>query len=252
MPFLADLYGPPNRFINIKIHEKEVYCSHCKGLIGMQHKFDDDTLIRNFRLVRIDPRYLMSTCVGVLRDQNGNLIHHQHTSSVATVESEPTAPVIPLELRSIQNGLFLAEPCVYAKHIIDSPAITTLDRNLLSVELGGAVEVCCNENVNKKHKRALKPKLKTYGKASKKAVEAPKKRKAEEQEYMSDAAFAEYLRDQPSTSRETYDEAIEKAIADRNRHRSNDDSALAKNHTYSKRVSTKSIYLDSVCICGSF
>lgn len=242
----ADLFGIPERFFNTKIHERWVFCAWCKGYIGQLKNSDNDVMIKHFRLVRIDPRYLVSICVGQTHDRRGNIMYHQHTTQVQTVENDPRTPVVPMELRSIRGGLLLPRPCVYARELLCSPPITLLDQNSLSVNLPQPIELKIGEIVQKfKSTVAKKRNMKTYGKALEDAVEPPIKiaRKANEQKApqtaSSNESFAEYLRNQPSTSRNQYDESVEKKIVARKWQKSNDGASLKSDHSYSQRVCLK-------------
>lgn len=228
--FFIDLFGAPNRFFNIRTHEKSVYCTFCKGWVGSQSEYDDDVMIRRFRLIRIDPRYLITICIGDTHDRRGNIIYHQHMSQVATVEKIPGTPVLPIELRTIQNGLLLLGPCPYARNLIQSPAITEIDQKYLSVKYPRVGIVDRSSNVDEERKVSNKRNLKVYARKASSQVETPAKKS--KIEHASDDAFAEFLRDQPSTSNSVYDEAIEMAIAARNRNI----TASTIDHCYFKKV----------------
>lgn len=245
----ADLFGAPNRFFNIKIHEKDVYCTFCKGCVGNQHKFDDDLIIRNFRLIRIDPQYLISICIGATLDRNGNVLYHQHMSQVATVERDPDTPVEPIQLRSLRGGLLLTEPCIFASELMHIPPLTLIDQQRLSINLPQCVEKVGEIARGIKVPVTNKRKLKTYGtalKAQNNTVEPPAKFVREENRWSentpSDDSFAEYLLDQPSTSTNKYNDSVEKEIATRKRLKSNNGTDLVSEHNYSQIVCFKSFW----------
>lgn len=178
-------------------------------------------MIRRFKLVRIDPRFLISVCFGDIHDRNGNILYHRHMSHVATVENDPNTPVRQIELRSVQNGLLLPVPCIYARDLVHTPTFTSIDQQFLSINLptiAGELVRGIKVPVTKKRKSQ------TYSKASKAStdkVETPAKKKKAEQigcvNASTDASFDEFLRDQPSTSSNRYNISVEREITARKR-----------------------------------
>lgn len=201
---------------------------------------------RNFKLVRIDPQYLISICIGETHDRRGNIVYHQHLSQVATVEKDPDTSVQPVAIRSIRGGMLLIRPCIFARELLHTPPLTLIDQQSLSINLPQTVGGRIGEIVQEfKSSVTEKRKLKTYKKAlkaPKDSVEPPVKIARKENEQSTpqttsgDASFAEYLRSQPSTSRNRYDDSVEAEIAARKWPKSSHNVALISEHSYSQPV----------------
>lgn len=234
----TDVLGVPSRFINLAVRNGNVYCTFCKGCVGSQASPENDIKLRRFKLVRVEPRFMFSICVGTTHDRHGNLVPHEHMTQVATVDSNPESPTVPIELRSIRNGLFLNEVCFYARYILNSPPLTAADQNQLALRLQASYIAdhatagrLARENAVKKRKQ-----MQTYARASKASqVEPPEKRKANQNDCVqNDTSFEQYLRDQPSTSSNIYDRSVEEEIIARQR--LNLRGAITSEHSYSQCV----------------
>lgn len=117
--FVSVLGGTMANFINIIAQSSDAYCGACGALVGSA--LSNGCLeIRSQHLIRIDPRWLVSVCLGQTRE-NGVLISHQHFPLMATFINLPTAPILPLQIRSIRNGMLLSETCPFARDFIENP-----------------------------------------------------------------------------------------------------------------------------------
>lgn len=202
--------GPSACFVNLRQHKEHVYCTFCKGVVGNVKDKGEETehfQLRHHRLIRVDPRYTYSICLGRTHDPQLNPISHLHLLHSATVEHEISAPILPVELRSIRGGHQLDNPCPFATNYLPTPGTIvpdfltfnppqqtlTLDPDCLDVIAGNANDDSVIET----------GKIKTYSKANK-GVETPV-----ENERSSPVGC---IHDQPSTSYSTHTETVEVEI----------------------------------------
>lgn len=82
----------------------------------------ESLVIRHLSLVRVDPSLIISNCIGVRHSRSGRVIRHRHVSYVGIVERPITAPIVPVELRSVENDRILEESCPYATEALKLPS----------------------------------------------------------------------------------------------------------------------------------
>lgn len=259
---------------------------YCKGHIGSVGNAKTDNrilIVRRYRLVRVDPRYLISICLGATHDQNNNIIPHSHMSNVGTVENAITARILPVELRSLRRGQLLNELCPHARNLLDIPALTPIVREFLSIHSTPHVVSVVNENttrsssenfttipksvvkkvkVVKSYSKAQQPKDKkveasvecvhshTEEDIHKNVVSSDSQLKTDPStpQVASNQSFADYLREQPSTSQSVYTRAVEREISARKRVKLESSAAAVTEHNYSQNVSPESCFFIFVCL----
>lgn len=117
--FFSVLAGEQSEFVNVLVQGEFVYCHPCGGYIG---RIEGGLIVvRHARFVRIDPRYLLSYCVGRYRGDDGVIIQHRHIAHMATVVSRITSPIAPVELISYRNGRRLDVRCPFANYFRARP-----------------------------------------------------------------------------------------------------------------------------------
>lgn len=77
--------------------------------------------IRHTQYVRIDPRYLLSFCIGPIHNASGHIVPHFHSRQVASVQHSLDAPISPVELLNFRNGRRVTPPCPFATRFQNSP-----------------------------------------------------------------------------------------------------------------------------------
>lgn len=114
----AVLTGTLGDFYNVILKRSELFCSCCGGLIGSIS--GESVMIRSQRLIRVDPRFLVSVCIGDTKDKGDHDVSHEHLPHVLMVENTLTSPILPMGFQSVQNGHILTEPCPFSLNIFPS------------------------------------------------------------------------------------------------------------------------------------
>lgn len=127
---LLVLRGLLANFINIIPFKSDAYCGACGAIVGSA-LLNGSVEIRSQHLIRIDPRWLVSVCLG-RTSENGVLIPHMHFPLMATFINLPANPILPLQVRSIRNGILLKDTCPFARNFIDNPPCAPFSEQFFS------------------------------------------------------------------------------------------------------------------------
>lgn len=130
----AVLTGNRSDYVNIILDNNFVFCHPCGASIG--RVFPNGVIvIRHARFARVDPRYLLSYCVGRIHDASGNIIPHRHLPHMATMENSVTASILPVELISYRNNRRLNTRCPFANNFQIHPEDTSLAQRFISANM---------------------------------------------------------------------------------------------------------------------
>lgn len=112
--FYIVISGESTFFVNIYICKDDVRCTQCHRILGsIMHRYSWVTITR-FRLTRVSPHSIVSTCLDRNILANGTINSHKHRCNMMTIDQQVTDHAIPLQLISHYNGKRLSSPCEQA------------------------------------------------------------------------------------------------------------------------------------------
>lgn len=203
----SGLRAPLSGFVNIKLRGGKVFCASCKGHIGYvgEGGVPATAIIRHFRLVRIDPRYVISVCHGRLRNDDCAPMPHNHLSHVASVERSIDSPISPIELRDYEAGHLLAVPCPYSRDLmLNVPLLFGTTVTHLNEQSRPLYENISEPSPNPSPPEVPEPQsFVSITSVREEPVESDERAVA-----MSDRDWDDFIHNQPSTSGNTYSRGV--------------------------------------------
>lgn len=270
-----DLVGPATEFYNVKVHQQSVYCTYCKALIGCVARNLMMLVVKHHRLVRFDPHYLINMCRGDTHDISGDMIEHRHISFVATTENAITAPVLPVQLRSMLDGRLLSEPCPFAGNYVQCPPFSIAVQTNSTVEGSRQPVVTRHDDAFTKKDDGESVTDNTVDSSmgntlpvdSSDASSVPMETVANNSQPKNERVIRvtllksgelnfrsqtldEFVRDQPSTSSGTYERPVIDLVNSHKRFKSDDGAAQSADHNFSGVVSFShmSYFCNKACL----
>lgn len=229
MNFFPVLVGNESQFFNIKIKNAQVYCAYCKAYIGTASNKMSFVIIKHKRLIRVDPRYIISLCNGQTRDESDNVVEHGHISVVASLETQITAPIRRLRYLSMDNGRILPRPCVHMRrslefgpHMID-PFLQA--NSELPTEV--SIDISDDDDHSKDNPHVI-TKRATVHNVTVETVGSNSPRGSTERNVTNYRDFESFLQDQPSTSGLVYEPPVRDLITQHKRLKMDDENNTNK------------------------